>query len=47
MYTGNGGIVQKVKLGLMEAGMEVETINGGGNHDDLSYKIPCNGSCDV
>ena len=41
MHTENGGIVQKAKLGLMEAEMEAigvmkaETINGGGNHDDL------------
>ena len=53
IYTENGGIVQKVKLGLMEVEMEAigvmeaETINRGGNHDDLSHKIPCDGSCDV
>ena len=41
MHTENGGIVQKAKLGMMEAEMEAigvmeaETINGGGNHDDL------------
>lgn len=47
MHTENGSIVQKVKLGLIEAEMEVETINGGGNYDDLSHKIPCDGSRDV
>lgn len=35
MYTENGGIVQKAKLGLMEAEMEAETINGGGNYEKI------------
>lgn len=41
MHTENDGIVQKAKLGLMEAEMEVigvmeaETINGGGNHEKI------------